>query len=100
MNAPAIEDGTTADFDAGRFIYNKTTYKYKKVDGIGDDAFEFTTLDPVIYVKAKGFVFNVADIGLGGTVGSGDPTADIETLAKAERSHANRYQKALDALVD
>ncbi|HZE92460.1 MAG TPA: rubrerythrin, partial [Rhizobacter sp.] len=22
------------------------------------------------------------------------------TLAKAERSHANRYQKALDALVD
>ena len=24
----------------------------------------------------------------------------FETLAKAERSHANRYQKALDALVD
>ncbi|HRY89912.1 MAG TPA: rubrerythrin, partial [Rubrivivax sp.] len=24
----------------------------------------------------------------------------FETLAKAERSHANRYQKALDAFVD
>ena len=24
----------------------------------------------------------------------------FETLAKAERSHANRFQKALDALVD
>ena len=30
-----------------------------------------------------------------------DEIADwFETLAKAERSHANRYQKALDALVD
>jgi rubrerythrin len=30
-----------------------------------------------------------------------DEVADwFETLAKAERSHANRYQKALDALVD
>ena len=30
-----------------------------------------------------------------------DELADwFETLAKAERSHANRYQKALDALVD
>ncbi len=30
-----------------------------------------------------------------------DDIADwFETLAKAERSHANRYQKALDALVD
>ena len=30
-----------------------------------------------------------------------DEIADwLETLAKAERSHANRYQKALDALVD
>ena len=26
--------------------------------------------------------------------------SDEVTLAKAERSHANRYQKALDALVD
>ncbi|HEX7491296.1 MAG TPA: hypothetical protein VF337_06300 [Candidatus Limnocylindrales bacterium] len=90
-------DGTTAspsvsfmgpnDFEAGQLIYNKSTYQYKTVDGIGDAAFEFTTLDPVIYVKAKGYVFNVADIGLGGTVGSGDPTADIETLAKAVISH-------------
>ena len=30
-----------------------------------------------------------------------DEIADwFETLAKAERSHANRYQKALDALID
>ena len=30
-----------------------------------------------------------------------DEHADwFETLAKAERSHAKRYQKALDALVD
>jgi rubrerythrin len=30
-----------------------------------------------------------------------DEIADwFETLAKAERSHANRYQKALDALTD
>ena len=30
-----------------------------------------------------------------------DEVADwFETLAKAERSHANRYQKALDQLVD
>ena len=30
-----------------------------------------------------------------------DEVADwFQTLAKAERSHANRYQKALDALVD
>jgi rubrerythrin len=30
-----------------------------------------------------------------------DEVADwFETLAKAERSHANRYQKALDALTD
>ena len=30
-----------------------------------------------------------------------DEIADwFETLAKAERSHANRYQKALDAQVD
>ena len=30
-----------------------------------------------------------------------DEIADwFETLAKAERSHANRYQKALDQLVD
>ena len=30
-----------------------------------------------------------------------DEIADwFETLAKAERSHSNRYQKALDALVD
>jgi rubrerythrin len=30
-----------------------------------------------------------------------DEIADwFETLAKAERSHANRYQKALDALAD
>ena len=30
-----------------------------------------------------------------------DEIADwFETLAKAERSHANRFQKALDALVD
>ena len=30
-----------------------------------------------------------------------DEIADwFETLAKAERSHANRYKKALDALVD
>jgi rubrerythrin len=30
-----------------------------------------------------------------------DEIADwFETLAKAERSHANRYQKALDVLVD
>jgi rubrerythrin len=30
-----------------------------------------------------------------------DEIADwFETLAKAERSHANRYQKALDAFVD
>lgn len=90
-------DGTTAsptvsflgpeDFAAGQQIYNKSTYKYKTVAGIGDAAFEFTTLDPVIYVKAKGHVFNVSDSGLGGTVGSGDPTADIETLARAVISH-------------
>jgi rubrerythrin len=30
-----------------------------------------------------------------------DEIADwFETLAKAERSHANRFQKALDALAD
>jgi rubrerythrin len=30
-----------------------------------------------------------------------DEVADwFETLAKAERSHANRFQKALDALAD
>ena len=30
-----------------------------------------------------------------------DEIADwFETLAKSERSHANRYQKALDQLVD
>jgi rubrerythrin len=32
--------------------------------------------------------------------GFGEIADWFETLAKAERSHANRYQKALDALVD
>ena len=32
--------------------------------------------------------------------GFGEVADWFETLAKAERSHANRYQKALDALVD
>ncbi len=32
--------------------------------------------------------------------GQNDVADWFETLAKAERSHANRYQKALDALVD
>jgi hypothetical protein len=86
-------DGTTAspsvtffpdnNFEASRAIFNKDTFKYKAVSGIGDDAFTYTTLAPVLWVKAKGHVFNIEAIGLGGSVGSGDPEADIEALAKA-----------------
>jgi hypothetical protein len=86
-------DGTTAspsvtffpdnNFEASRAIFNKDAFKYKAVSGIGDDAFTYTTLDPVLWVKAKGHVFNIEAIGLGGSVGSGDPEADIEALAKA-----------------
>jgi rubrerythrin len=32
--------------------------------------------------------------------GFGEIAEWFETLAKAERSHANRYVKALDALID
>jgi rubrerythrin len=32
--------------------------------------------------------------------GFGEIADWLETLAKAERSHANRFQKALDALAD
>jgi hypothetical protein len=81
--SPTVEFFTAADFEAGRQVYNKPTFKYKAVSGIGDDAYTFTTLSPVLYVKAKGLAFNVTAVGLGGSVGSGDPEADIEALAKA-----------------
>lgn len=86
-------DGTTAspsvqffpdnNFEAARQIYGKSTFKYKTVSGIGDAAYTYTTLNPVLWVQAKGHVFNIEAIGLGGSVGSGDPEADIEALAKA-----------------
>jgi hypothetical protein len=87
-------DGTTASpavtfftepnaFEASRNIYNKSTYGYKTVDGVGDQAFTYLTLSQVIVVQAKGHVFSIDGIGLGGTVGSGDPLADITALAKA-----------------
>ena len=86
-------DGTTAspsvtfvadnNFEATRALFNKAAYKYKAVSGIGDDAFTYTTLNPILWVKAKGHLFSIEAIGLGGSVGSGDPEADIEALAKA-----------------
>mgnify|MGYP003297980228 CR=1 FL=1 len=54
---------------------------------IAGETYEYTEMYP-------GFSKTARDEGF-------DEIADwFETLAKAERSHANRYQKALDALVD
>ena len=86
-------DGTTAQpsvefvadnmFDATRALFNKAQYKFKDVSGVGDRAFTYTTLSPVLWVIAKGHLFHVDSTGLGAGVGTGNPEADIETLAKA-----------------
>ena len=54
---------------------------------VAGETHEYTDMYPGMAKTARGEGF--------------DEIADwFETLAKAERSHANRYQKALDALVD
>ena len=54
---------------------------------VAGETHEYTDMYPGMAKSARGEGF--------------DEIADwFETLAKAERSHANRYQKALDALVD
>ena len=54
---------------------------------VAGETHEYTDMYPGMAKQARGESF--------------DEIADwFETLAKAERSHANRYQKALDALVD
>ena len=54
---------------------------------IADETHEYTDMYPGMAKTARGEGF--------------DEIADwFETLAKAERSHANRFQKALDALAD
>ena len=54
---------------------------------IAGETHEYTDMYPGMAKTARGEGF--------------DEIADwFETLAKAERSHANRFQKALDALVD
>jgi hypothetical protein len=80
--SPSVEFFPDSTYEAVRGLFNKTEYKFKAVSGIGDDAYVYTTLDLVLTVKAKGYVFAVSNTGLGGSVGSGDPEADLETLAK------------------
>src|SRR5262249_23853334 len=54
---------------------------------VAGETHEYTDMSPGMAKTARGEGF--------------DEIADwFETLAKAERSHANRYQKALDQLVD
>ena len=54
---------------------------------IAGETHEYTDMYPGMAKSARGEGF--------------DEIADwFETLAKAERSHANRFQKALDALAD
>ena len=80
--SPSVEFFPVDTYEAARALFNKTEYKFKAVSGIGDDAYTYTTLDPVLAVKAKGYVLELSSTGLGGSVGSGDPEADLETLAK------------------
>ena len=80
--SPSVEFFPDSTYEAVRGLFNKTEYMYKAVSGIGDDAYVYTTLDPVLTVKDKGYVFTISSTGLGGSVGSGDPEADLETLAK------------------
>ena len=54
---------------------------------VAGETHEYTDMYPGMAKQARGESF--------------DEIVDwFETRAKAERSHANRYQKALDALVD
>src|SRR3970040_1200528 len=56
-------------------------------DAIAGETHEYTDMYPGMAKAAR-------------TEGFGEIADWFETLAKAERSHANRFQKALDALAD